>query len=219
MRINRYIAQHTTYSRRKADALIEAKKVLINREIAHVGSIVQETDIVVVDGVRVYPNNQPHAIVLMHKPVGFVCSTAGQGAPTVFDLLPPALHTLKIAGRLDKDSSGLVILTNDGELLQSLTHPSNDKDKVYLVSLHKPLEDGAIARFAQGVSIGDERKSKMRVVPKTDDQYEVTIQEGRNRQIRRSFEALGYKVTSLHRIQIGPYELGRLAPKQYRLTR
>ena len=219
MRINRYIAQYTTYSRRKADALIEAGKVLINRKPAHVGSVVEDSDIVIVDGVQLFPDKRPQIIVLLHKPTGYVCSSSGQGTPTVYDLLPKTLHSLKIAGRLDKDSSGLVILTNDGHLLQSLTHPSNDKDKVYHVSLHKPLEDGAIAEFARGVSIGDERTSKMSVLPLAhENTYEVTIQEGRNRQIRRSFEALGYRVVTLHRLQLGPYELGRLAPKQYKIA-
>lgn len=219
MRINRYIAQHTTLSRRKADELIEAGKVQINRETAHVGSIVKESDVVFVNGNRVYPDTHPQIVVLLHKPVGYVCSSSGQGAPTVYELLPKTLHNLKMAGRLDKDSSGLVVMTNDGHLLQSLTHPSNDKDKVYHVSLHKPLEDGAIARFAHGVSIGDERVSKMSVLPLAhENTYEVTIQEGRNRQIRRSFEALGYKVTTLHRLKLGPYDLGRLAPKQYKIA-
>lgn len=219
MRINRYIALHSAHSRRKADELIAAGKVLINRQLAHMGSIVSEEDTVVVDGVKLDPTVHESVTVLFHKPTGYVCSKDGQGSPTIFELLPPTMSTLKIAGRLDKDSSGLVILTNDGHLTQSLTHPSNDKDKVYHVTLNRPLEDGAIAKFAKGVDIGDERVSKMSVLPLAkDNTFEVTIQEGRNRQIRRSFEALSYRVVSLHRVQLGPYELGRLVPKQFKLV-
>ncbi|HMT19140.1 MAG TPA: pseudouridine synthase [Candidatus Saccharibacteria bacterium] len=219
MRLNRYIASHSTLSRRKADELIAAGKVKVNRTTAHLGTEVQEGDTVIVDGQRLEPTKKASIVVLLHKPAGYVCSKDGQGAPTVYDLISPNLHYLNIAGRLDKDSSGLVIFTNDGTLLQALTHPSNDKEKIYHVVLAKQLEDGAIASFASGVNIGDERTSKMSVVPLNNkNTYEVSIHEGRNRQIRRSFEALGYKVEQLHRIKLGQYEIGRLAPKQYQIV-
>lgn len=219
MRLNRYIASHSTLSRRKADELIVAGKVKVNRATAHLGTEVQDDDIVIVDGQRLEPTKKATLVVLLHKPEGYVCSKDGQGAPTVYDLLSPNLHCLNVAGRLDKDSSGLIVFTNDGMLLQELTHPSNDKEKIYHVVLAKPLEDGAIAAFARGVDIGDERTSKMSVMPLGHERsYEVSIHEGRNRQIRRSFEALGYKVDKLHRIKLGPYEIGRLAPKQYQIV-
>ena len=127
------------------------------------------------------------------------------------------MQNLNIAGRLDKDSSGLVVLTDDGLLMQELTHPSNDKEKVYTVTLNKPLADGAIAQFARGVNIGDARVSKLEVLPlEAGKTYQVRIHEGRNRQIRRSFESLGYRVETLHRTQLGPYKLEPLAPKQFK---
>lgn len=217
MRLNRYIAQHTDLSRRKADELIAAGKVSINRQIAHVGTEVSDKDIVVVDGKKLEPIDQKSTVLLLHKPVEYVCSRDGQGSLSVYDLLPMRFQILNIAGRLDKDSSGLVVLTNDGMLLNELTHPSNDKQKVYRVTLTKPLEDGAIAQFAKGVDIGDKHVSKMSVLPNSDGAYIVTIHEGRNRQIRRTFEAAGYGVTSLHRTHLGPYEIGSLVPKQYKL--
>ncbi len=218
MRLNRYIAQYTDLSRRKADALIQAGLVIVNRQVAHPGLNVTNKDTVLVDGKKVVPVQKIPSTVLLHKPVGYVCSKDGQGSPTVYELLPKGMQNLNIAGRLDKDSSGLVVLTDDGQLLQELTHPSNDKEKIYHVKLNKPLADGMIAKLAQGVDIADNRLSKLMVTPQDNDEYEVSIQEGRNRQIRRSFEAIGYKVKQLHRIQLGGYLLEGLAPKQYKQT-
>jgi pseudouridine synthase len=217
MRLNRYIAQYTDLSRRKADALIQSGLVIVNRQVAHPGLNVSDKDTVLVDGKKVVPVQKVLSTVLMHKPAGYVCSKDGQGSPTVYELLPKGMQSLNIAGRLDKDSSGLVILTDDGQLLQELTHPSNDKEKIYHVKLNKPLADGMIAKLANGVDIADNRLSKLMVTPLENDEYEVSIQEGRNRQIRRSFEAIGYKVTKLHRIQLGPYQLDSLAPKQFKV--
>lgn len=218
MRLNRYIAQYSDISRRKADELISSGKVIVNRQTANLGTQVTESDSVVVDGKKLIAVNREFTTVLLHKPEGFVCSRDGQGAPTVYDLLQKRMQHLNIAGRLDKDSSGLVVLTDDGILLNELTHPSNDKEKIYLVTLSKPLADGAIADFARGVNIGDERISKMSVVPQegTTATYVVTIHEGRNRQIRRSFEARGYHVERLHRTNLGPYAIGTLVPKQFK---
>lgn len=216
MRLNRYIAQYSGISRRKADTLIEQKRVVVNREVANLGTQVNDSDSVIIDGIKLLPVKRETKVVLLNKPIGYVCSQDGQGAPTVYDLLQNNMKGLKIAGRLDKDSSGLVILTNDGQLLNQLTHPSNDNEKVYQVTLSKPLMDGAIASFAKGVDIGDERVSKLEVLPIKNLTYEVRIHEGRNRQIRRSFEAMGYNVIGLHRTNLGPYSLSDLSPKQFK---
>ena len=216
MRLNRYIAQYSGFSRRKADELIEQKRVVVNREVANLGTQVDDHDSVIIDGKKIVPIKREATVVLLNKPVGFVCSQDGQGAPTVYDLLQNRMKDLKIAGRLDKDSSGLVVLTNDGQLLNQLTHPSNDNEKVYMVTLSKLLEDGAIAKFANGVDIGDDRVSKLEVLPLKNFSYEVRIHEGRNRQIRRSFEALGYNVIGLHRTNLGPYDLGDLKINQFK---
>ncbi len=214
MRLNRYIATYTDLSRRKADVLIQSGLVIVNRQVAHPGMDVSHEDTVLLDGKRVIPVQKLLRTILLHKPIGYVCSKEGQGSPTVYDLLPKNMQNLNIAGRLDKDSSGLVVLTDDGQLLQELTHPSNDKEKIYHVKLNKPLADGMIAKLAHGVNIADDRLSKLMVTPIEGNEYEVSIQEGRNRQIRRSFEAIGYKVIRLHRIQLGQYLLDELKPKQ-----
>ncbi len=217
MRLNRFIASNSDLSRRKADELIAAGKVVVNRQVANLGTAVSETDTVLVEGKKITAVDRERRVVLVHKPVGYVCSKDGQGSPTVYELLNNEMQTLNIAGRLDKDSSGLVVLTDDGLLMQELTHPSNDKEKLYHVTLLNPLKDGAIAHFAKGVDIGDDRVSRLEVLPLDVKTYEVRIHEGRNRQIRRSFEALGYSVTGLHRIKMGQYELGTLVPKQYKV--
>lgn len=218
MRINRYIAQYSEYSRRKADELIKEGRVIVNRNKAHAGLSISDGDIVLIDGSKIDPIAKKTAIVLLHKPVGFVCSKDGQGSPSIYELLQPGMQQLNIAGRLDKDSSGLVVLTDDGLLMQELTHPSHDKEKIYTVKLNKPLEDGMIAQLAKGVDISDSRLSKLMVTPtSTEKVYEVSIQEGRNRQIRRSFEAIGYNVEELHRTKLGPYDLENLVPKQFKI--
>ncbi len=211
MRINRYIASYTGLSRRKADELIDSGAVIVNRKPAHPGIDVSSADTIVIDGKRLVPVRRVTSTVLLHKPVGYVCSRDGQGSPTVYDLLPKSLQHLNVAGRLDKDSSGLVIMTSDGQLLQELTHPSYNKEKVYHVSLNKQLSLADIEHLKDGVNIGDGRLSKLQVEaidsPKEEYNYKVVMTEGRNRQIRRTFEALGFHVLSLHRLSIGYFEL------------
>jgi pseudouridine synthase len=151
---------------------------------------------------------------MLHKPVGYVCSRDGQGSKTIYDLLPTKLHQLKPVGRLDKDSSGLLLLTNDGELANRLTHPSFEKEKVYEISLDKPLARPDRAQIEQGVLLED-GLSKLQVKPLGNEHWQVTMREGRNRQIRRTFSALGYRLQALHRTQFGTYRLGRIAPGEY----
>lgn len=217
MRLNRYIATYAGHSRRKADELIENGEVSVNRKLAHVGMEVSQDDIVIISGKRLIPVKRPDMTIELHKPVGYVCSKDGQGSPTVYDLLPNGMHHLKVAGRLDKDTSGLVILTSDGKLLQELTHPSFNKLKKYIVLLNKSLQKNDIKHLSIGVDIGDSRLSKLKVQALESPRgqfakYEVVIGEGRNRQIRRTFEALGYHIVGLHRTDLGPYQLGRIKP-------
>ncbi len=222
MRINKFIAQQLDISRRKADLLIEQGVVSVNRQPAHAGMRIAETDVVIADGKKLQAqHSRPHVTLLLHKPTGYVCSKDGQGSPTIYELLPPKYQSLYIAGRLDKDSSGLVILTNDGELMQTLTHPSQGKKKTYQVGLATPLTEEDIQHLKTGVIIGEERISQLIVTPakkkSVTPTYTVQMHEGRNRQIRRTFEALGNQVLSLHRTDVGPYSLETLRPKQCKL--
>lgn len=211
MRINQFIAQATGMSRRAADKAIEDGKVLVNQEPAQTGQQIDSVnDTISLDRTVLGLPESPQTI-LLHKPVGYVCSRDGQGSKTIYDLLPPELHQLKPVGRLDKDSSGLLLLTNDGKLAHELTHPSFQKKKIYEIELDKPLAPEDKSRIEEGVPI-DNYMSSLRLTasenskPKTV--WIASMSMGRNRQIRRTFEALGYKVTKLHRTQFGPYELG-----------
>lgn len=217
MRINRFIALATGLSRRAADKLADEGEILVNGRPVRAGHEVTESDSITFRGRKLkLPKTQT---VMLNKPVGYVSSRNGQGSLTVYDLLPEKLHQLKPVGRLDKDSSGLLLLTNEGELAQKLTHPSNQKEKNYQVELNRLLnkQDYEQIRYP-GVDIGDDRLSRFSVSPVKGQgrpRYIVQLTEGRNRQIRRTFDSLGYKVTKLHRISFGDYSLGKLAPGSY----
>ncbi len=216
MRLNKYIADNSDLSRRKADSAIENGRVKVNDSVAKLGTAVTEDDLVFLDGNLLKKTEQKIISILLNKPVGYVCSKNGQGSPTVYDLLPAEYDNLNIAGRLDKDSSGLVILTNDGKLLNELTHPSNNKEKIYFVSLDKQISPNDRNCLLTGVDIEDERPSKFKFIKNiSENSYEIVLEEGRNRQIRRTFEALDFKVIKLHREQIGKYKLSKLKPKEF----
>ena len=138
MRINKYVALATGISRRAADDLIAESSVLVNKQPVQIGQEISENDTVALNGkTLVLPIS--FTTILLHKPQGYVCSRNGQGSKTIYDLLPEQLYSLKPVGRLDKDSSGLLLLTNDGALANALTHPSKQKIKVYEIILDRPL--------------------------------------------------------------------------------
>lgn len=216
MRLNQYLARHTDLSRRKADQAIKDGRVEINGVLARLGDTVIESDRVTLDShsITTLVNT---VILLLNKPAGYVCSRNGQGSKTVYDLLPSEYHHLNPVGRLDKDSSGLLLMTNDGELANQLTHPRYQKLKKYIVTLQKPLEPPDYQEISTtGVQLED-GPSKLGLVQIRDNGqvWEVSMSEGRNRQIRRTFEALGYRVVSLHRTVFGSYQLGSLPEGKY----
>lgn len=173
---------------------------------------VTNSDVVALDGRTVTPVTALTTIML-NKPRGYVVSRNGQGSPTVYDLLPQGYQHLNPIGRLDKDSSGLLLMTNDGELAQELTHPSKQKVKVYEVKLDKPLQPLHRQMVSDhGLQLEDGRsKLQLERQAEGDDiRWIVRMHEGRNRQIRRTFAALDYAVIALHRTDFGPYTLGDL---------
>jgi 23S rRNA pseudouridine2605 synthase len=192
MRLNQYIALHTGISRRSADRLIKEGRVNVNGQAPLIGHQVTEHDKIEVSGLKI--KHKPKlTTIMLNKPVGYVCSRNGQGSQTIYDLIPEDLHNLKPVGRLDKDSSGLLLMTNDGHLANELTHPSYQKQKVYLVELDKPLEPQDAKKLESGVTLED-GLSQLSLKQLKGGVMEVKIYEGRNRQIRRTFAALGYKV-------------------------
>lgn len=216
-RLNKYLALHRGISRRQADELIEKGIVTINGQPAVIGARVQPGDAVAIKGTLV-DNSTAHQYLALHKPVGYVCSRRRQGdTPTIYELLPDPYHSLKPVGRLDRDSSGIILLTNDGDFALRMTHPRYAKVKKYEVILDAPLQpihQQMISDF--GVNL-DDGKSQLLLDRRSDDRQEwnVTMKEGRNRQIRRTFAALGYTVTALHRTDFGPYHIGDMQPGAY----
>jgi pseudouridine synthase len=217
MRLNKFLAENTDLSRRKADSAIENGRVKVNGEVAKLGKTLSELDTVSIDGSKISVSTKKHTTILLNKPVGYVCSKDGQGSKTVYDLLPEEYRSLNIAGRLDKDSSGLVILTNDGQLLNTLTHPSNNKEKIYEVTVNKELTTEDLELLKTGVDIGEDRPSKFTNIDQlSNKKYEITLEEGRNRQIRRTLEEMNNEVLSLRRLKISNMSLGNLSPKEFR---
>lgn len=214
MRLNKYLSLALGLSRRAADDLIAAKKVRVNDKTAELGNKVEESDEVRVLGKLVRLEEVQKIYLLLNKPEGYLSSKVSQGgAPTVYELLPKEYKkmNLNIAGRLDKDSCGLVLLTNDGEYLNNITHPGSGKIKKYLLKLNKELEAEDLKKLKNGVQIGDSRPSKFKTIKVlSGGNIEVELEEGRNRQIRRTFYELGYRVIFLKRTQLGPYKLNEL---------
>jgi 23S rRNA pseudouridine2605 synthase len=177
MRLNQYIALHTGISRRSADRLIKEGRVLVNGQTPLIGHDVSEHDKVEVSGLKI---------------------------KHIYELIPEELHHLKPVGRLDKDSSGLLLMTNDGHLANELTHPSHQKQKIYLVELDKQLSPEDSKKIESGINLED-GLSQLNLKQLRGGIIEVKIYEGRNRQIRRTFAALGYKVEKLRRTHFGNY--------------
>lgn len=222
VRLNKHLATVLGVSRRQADELIKQGKVKVNDQSAILGQKVTPDDRIMVNHQPLQVQNRPQLIAI-NKPTGVTCSRRHQkGDRTIYDLLPNHLHHLKTVGRLDKNSSGLILMASDGDFIHRMTHPSFQKTKVYKVRLDvdlAPLHQQMINDF--GVTLADGR-SQLNLSRLSDDHrrdWQVTMNEGRNRQIRRTFASLGYEVVKLHRIQFGPYQLTTLKPGEYTIIK
>lgn len=219
-RLNKYLAFHLGLSRREADDLISKGKVTVNGDPAIIGGRVEEGQTVAVAG-KLVTEKAAYTYLALNKPAGYVSSRKQQGDnPTLYSLLPEQFHSLKPVGRLDKDSSGLLLLTDDGDFAYQMTHPKFYKVKSYDVALNVPLEPLHQQMISDyGIQLED-GPSKLSLERKTDDRKEwvVTMHEGRNRQIRRTFAALGYEVAVLHRTHFGKYSLEGLQPGAFEIV-
>ncbi len=216
-RLNKFLAAAGHGSRRFCDTLIRDGKVKINgKTVVQLATQVLPTDKVEVDGVRC---RQEESITLMlNKPKGVVCSRVSQGRrKTVFDLVPSDLARLFYIGRLDLDSEGLLIMTNDGNLAQKMTHPRFKLEKIYHVELDRELDFALVPRFLKGMTI-EFGYAKMQSIFKIGrNRLKVTLTQGLKRQIRLMFMKMGYKVTKLQRVQMGPLKLHNMKPGEWRL--
>lgn len=215
MRINKYLAECGVASRREADKLIEAKKVKINGKYSEIGQEVDiGSDLVTVDGLPV-GLVKTYEYYMMNKPKGYVCTVKDdRGRKTVMDLLPQGIKRLFPVGRLDYDSEGLLLFTNDGDLTFKLTHPKNEVPKTYLVKTEKPVKEDDLVKLRNGVYIDGVKTKKCNIkVVETNKEYtklHVTITEGKNRQVRKMFETVNNNVDFLKRIKIGDLKLSGL---------
>lgn len=214
IRLNKYLALEMGISRREADNLIDKSQVRINDLVIPLGARIKPDDIVTVNGI-VIKKSVKYQYIALHKPIGYVCSRRQQGDnPTIYELLPKSIHTLKPVGRLDRDSSGLIILTNDGDFAYKMTHPKFYKTKIYKVRLNKelePLHQQMISDYGVTLEDGPSKLQLERLSDINRKEWKVIMHEGRNRQIRRTFSSLGYDVINLHRIQFGDFRLDNLA--------
>lgn len=225
-RLQKLLARHGLASRRKAEAWIVAGRVTVNGETAQLGQKVDLTqDEVAVDHRPLVPQARPqHHYLLINKPLGVVSTCADpEGRPTVIDALPPRLKTLGLhpVGRLDTYSSGALILTNDGDLTYRLTHPKHNMAKRYQVRVGGQVQPETLLHWRQGVMLDGSptRPAQVTIIgggtPSHTD-LEITLWEGRNRQIRRVAEQLGHRVLRLHRLAVGSIKLGALKRGEYR---
>ncbi len=222
MRINKYIASSGVTSRRNADKLVTEGRVKVNgKTVTELGFDVNENnDTVSVDGKKIALINK-YTYIMMYKPKGCVCSANDErGRKTVFDYVDIDKRLFTV-GRLDYDSEGLLFLTNDGALAQYITHPGNEIPKSYLVKVEGDIPEADLARLRKGVKLDDgsltaRAKVRLKEIAGNVYSYDVTIFEGKNREIRRMFEAIGKEVIFLKRVAVGDLRLGGLSRGTYR---
>ena len=212
MRINKFLAEKGIASRRHADEMISAGRIKINGEIATLGANVEENDEIMVDDVLVSMEETKLEYYIMNKPKGVVCTVSDdRGRKTVMDLLPEGVGRVFPVGRLDYATEGLLILTNDGDMAFRLTHPTTEIPKTYMAKIEGTLTEKDLNPIRSGVELDGvlTKKCKAHIVEtnKAYTKVHVTITEGRNRQVRRMFEAIGKNVELLKRVSIGQLKL------------
>ena len=214
MRLNAYLGRAGVASRRKADELIVAGRVTVNGEPGQLNTFVSGDDVVEVDGQRV--TKQRLAYVLLHKPAGVVTTARDpRDRPTVVELVDHEARVVPV-GRLDADTTGALLLTNDGALAHRLAHPRYEVDKVYDVDVEGSPSDDALRQLAEGVELEDGLTAPAGVRRLGPSRIELTLHEGRKHQVKRMCEAVGHPVKRLHRSCYGTLTLDGLEPGQWR---
>ena len=217
MRLNRFLAAAGVGSRRHCDELIAAGRVTINgRVCTNFSAQPAPCDHVKVDGKLLHAERPLH--IVMNKPAGFVSTKSDPHARhTIFDLLPPKFPRLFNVGRLDAQTEGVLILTNDGELAQRLTHPRYKIEKEYQVTLDRPWDPAVAPKLLRGIFLDGERAVIARLHALTPTRLHVVLRQGINRQIRRMFHAIGYEVKRLVRVRVGTVRLGDIPRGHWRV--
>ena len=214
IRLNKYIASSGLCSRREADTLIESGKVTINGEVAAQGSKVMDGDIVLVNGMKVTPDDDM-VYIAFNKPLGVTCTTDKRDPSNIIDYIGFDERIFPV-GRLDKNSSGLILLTNDGSIVNKLLRAENGHEKEYLVTVNRPYDKNFIRSMESGVPVLGQLTLPCKLKPTGDKTFKIILHQGLNRQIRRMCEYLGYKVTRLKRIRFMNITLGDLETGKWR---
>jgi 23S rRNA pseudouridine2605 synthase len=220
IRLNRYMAMAGVDSRRDCDELIKAGRVSVNGAVTDILSteIDPEKDVVELDG-RALLINVKWVYILLHKPLKYVTTVHDdKGRDSVVDLIKSDVRVYPV-GRLDYDTTGLLLLTNDGELTYRLMHPKFGVEKTYIAELSKKISEQELNLLRRGVMLVDGKTAPAKAVKLGKQLVEITIHEGKNKQVKRMFRKLGFKVRSLHRSKYGPILLGKLKYGQYRMLK
>ena len=214
IRLNKYIASSGTCSRREADKLIESGKVSVNGVTADLGTRVFEGDTVEIEGRSIVPEDSM-IYIAFNKPLGITCTTDRRDPSNIIDYINFSERIFPI-GRLDKNSSGLILLTNNGDIVNTLLRSENGHEKEYVVTIDRPYDKDFIKNMSNGVPVLGRMTLPAKVIPVNDKKFKIILKQGMNRQIRRMCEYLGYKVTRLKRIRFMNIKLGELETGKWR---
>ena len=214
IRLNKYIASSGLCSRREADTLIESGKVTINGVVALQGTKVLDGDVVLVNGRKITPDDDM-VYIAFNKPLGVTCTTDKRDPSNIIDYIGYSERIFPV-GRLDKNSSGLILLTNDGSIVNKLLRAENGHEKEYLVTVNRPYDKDFVRTMEKGVPVLGQLTLPCKLRPCGEKSFKIILHQGLNRQIRRMCEYLGYKVTRLKRIRFMNIELGDLETGKWR---
>ena len=217
-RINKFLSEIGYCSRRQADALIEQGRVYVNRKSAKMGMKVSEDDLIEIDGEKINQSKKKKIFIALNKPRGVVCTTnAGVEENNIIDFVNFSERVFPI-GRLDKSTTGLILLTNDGETANKILKTANNNEKEYLVKVNRPIPESILKKMSEGVPMLGKITRKCSVKKVKTNQFKIILTQGLNRQIRRMCDHFGYKVVSLQRIRIMNIKLD-LPEGKYRLLK
>lgn len=215
MRINKYIAESGACSRRQADKLIEEKRVTVNGKVCELGTVVEPGDVVLIDGKPIKDKGKKKVYIALNKPVGIESTTDKRVRENIVDFVDHPERIFPI-GRLDKDSEGLILMTNDGDIVNKILRAENNHEKEYIVTVNKPITDAFIKGMSEGVEILGRITKPCKVFPIDKHTFRIILTQGMNRQIRRMCEVFGYRVLNLKRIRIMNIRLGLLKTGHWR---
>jgi 23S rRNA pseudouridine2604 synthase len=214
LRLNKYISETGVCSRREADKWIEAGRVTLNGQMALLGTQVAASDEVRIDG-NLIGLKKPQIYIALNKPVGIICTTEAHIQDNIIDYVAYPERIFPV-GRLDRDSEGLILLTNNGDIVNEILRAENNHEKEYVVTVDRPITDLSLGMMASGVKIMGELTKPARVTRIDPQGFRIVLTQGLNRQIRRMCSALGYKAQRLQRVRIMNILLGDLSPGEWR---